>query len=93
MGNGWADWSEPRPPAQQLIVSGAQQVRFCPRCNSRTVWTIGSNSLHPELLACVCGMTVATDLTLDELDNTRRHYRLSQANTDDMVGLPAGMRT
>jgi hypothetical protein len=37
-------------------------------------------------------MTVATLLDLDELDNVRRHYRLSTADVDDMVGLPAPAR-
>jgi len=90
--NGWASWGEPRTPRKPLTLHGAQQARYCPRCDTRTVWTLGGNLDHPSLQACECGMTVATLLDLDELDNVRRHYRLSTADVDDMVGLPAPAR-
>jgi len=91
--NGWASWGEPRAPRKPLTLQGTQQARYCPRCDARTVWTLDGNDNHPGLLACSCGMTVATLLDLDELDNARRHYRLTRADVDDMVGLPAGART
>jgi hypothetical protein len=90
--NGWAEWGDPRPPREQLRLRGSDQARYCPRCDKRTAWTLGGNDLHPDLLACECGMTVATELSLDELDNTQRHYRLTTTNVDDMVGLPIGAR-
>lgn len=91
--NGWATWGEPRTPRKPLRVEGSQQARYCPRCDTQTVWTPDGNENHPGLLACTCGMTVATLLDLDELDNARRHYRLTTGNVDDMVGLPAAART
>jgi hypothetical protein len=75
-----------------VTLNGVQEVRYCPRCDKRTVWTLGGNTKHPGLLACECGMTVTTLLNLDELDRVRRHYRLTQAEQDDMVGLPAPAR-
>ena len=90
--NGWASWDEPRAPRKPLKLQGTQQARYCPRCDTQTVWTLDGNDNHPGLLACECGVTVATLLDLDELGNVRRHYRLTTANVDDMVGLPAGAR-
>lgn len=90
--NGWATWGEPRKPRTPLTLNGAQQIRYCPRCDQRTVWTLGGNDTHPMLQACSCGMTVATLLDLDELDNARRHFRLSVTDLDNMVGLPAPAR-
>lgn len=89
---GWASWDTPRVPRQQLKVNGVDQVRFCPRCDARTVWTLDGNANQPGLLACGCGMTVTTLLNLDELDNTQRHYRLTTGDLDDIVGLPASAR-
>lgn len=93
MGAGWSDWDTPREPRKPLLLDGSQQARYCPRCDQPTVWTLDGNDKHPGLLACECGVTVATDLDLDELDNVRRHYRLTTADVDNMVGLPAGART
>lgn len=93
MGTGWADWGAARPPRQRLEVSGLDQVRYCPRCDTRTVWTLGGNPNQPGLLACTCGMTVTTLLDLDELENVRRQYRLTTSDIDNMVELPAGART
>lgn len=91
--NGWASWGEPRTPRRRVTLNGAQQLRYCPRCDTRTVWTLDGNENHPGLQACECGMTVVTLLELDELDNARRHYRLTTTDLDDMVGLPAPART
>lgn len=90
--DGWADWGEPRKPRQRVALNGVQEIRYCPRCDKRTVWTLNGNEKHPGLLACECGMTVTTELGLPELNNVRRHYRLTQGDLDDMVGLPAPAR-
>jgi hypothetical protein len=91
--NGWGSWGTPRPPRKPLTLQGAQTARYCPRCDTKTVWTLDGNPAHPGLQACECGMTVATLLDLDELDNARRHYQLTRTELDDMVGLPAPART
>lgn len=92
MGNGWADWDAPRPVRERPRLAGAQTVRYCPRCDTQTVWTLGGNQEHPMLQACGCGVTIATELDLAELGRVGRHYRLATGDLDDMVGLPAPMR-
>lgn len=89
MGDGWAAWDTPRAAAPSVPTL---QSRYCPRCDRMTAWTPGGNPAHPTLPACECGVTVATEHSLDELDNLRRHYRLSTADLDNMVGLPTPER-
>lgn len=87
--DGWADWGEPRQPRQPVRLHGVQEHRYCARCDAQTVW---ARDDQLGLLACPCGMTAATELNLDELDNLRRHYRLTRSELDDMVGLPQPAR-
>lgn len=87
MADGWADWGSTSTKAPD-IPGG----RYCPRCDRLTAWTRGIDPDRPELPGCECGFTVASELSLDELDNVRRHYGLTVTNIDDMVGLPAPER-
>jgi uncharacterized protein (DUF983 family) len=72
---GWAAWGDQRPAPVTLVPVGAgDKIRYCPRCDKRTIWEARGDGVN----ACAgCGITVTTILRPDEIDRLERHYTRS----------------
>ena len=75
--DGWSSWGEPRnrTPDPEITAPG-DLVRYCPRCDSRTLWRSRGDGVR-ECSSVGCGITVTTILKPAEVGRLRKHYARS----------------
>lgn len=82
-GNGWADWGDPREPRATLEVTGAQVIRYCPKCRARTVFEPAGDTAA---LSCrKCRYRAGDDLTDAEVLLMVDHFNLPLPTVDSRI--------